>query len=156
MQRANCGLDAVTLDGDAVRIQKLWAFHNSSWSQKLSQHLATGKVCTWGKTSVLIQEVCGDRSRKKILKNLLLLPVFCLMTYLKNYTEPSDPSSRSKLPRGKRDRYLNNGVDSFLRLATSPLLMSGSDTLLPQFSSFNLSGVEPSLSDLRKQETIFP
>lgn len=65
----------------------------------------------------------------------------------------SDPCSRSKASQ-REHRYLNDGVYSFPRFATSPLLMVG--TFPPsRFSTFNLSGVKPSSSDLGKQRDQF-
>lgn len=65
----------------------------------------------------------------------------------------SDPCSRSKASQ-REYRYLNDGVYSFPRFATSPLLMVG--TFPPsRFSTFNLSGVKPSSSDLGKQRDQF-
>lgn len=65
----------------------------------------------------------------------------------------SDPYFRSKVSQ-REHRYLNDGVYSFPRLATSPLLMVRS---FPpsHFSTFNLSGVKLSSSDLGKQRDQF-
>lgn len=65
----------------------------------------------------------------------------------------SDPYSRSMASQ-RELRYFNDGVYSFPSLATSPLLMVG--TFPPShFSTFNLSGVKPSSSDLGKQRDQF-